>query len=360
MIYFPSVGCYLQGGFGVDFSNTKEMSPEALHECAAQLPSTGVTSFCPTLISCDTKDYTKLIPLFSATDGRDTKAASILGLHLEGPYFSTKKVGAHPPQHIRTPKQIPLEKVYGGAANLEHVRIITCAPELDGAEEMIQRFTDMSYAKGPGKRIISIGHSNATISDAGRGVSSGATMITHLFNAMGGFHHRDPGIVGLLGRHELHPSLFYGIIADGLHAHPTSVSIAFNSHPKGLVLVTDAMSALGLPEGVHKLGDSEVEVKPAPWGKRRAAKKAVIAGTDTLAGAIVSMAECVQNFKSFTGCSTAVALEAATLHPARVLGIEETKGTLGTGADGDVVLLDRETLCVEATYIKGTCVFSRS
>ena len=151
--------------------------------------------------------------------------------------------------------------------------------------------------------------------------------------------------------------VFYGIIADGLHAHATSVSIAYQSHPKGAILVTDAMSALGLPDGIHKLGDSKLEIQSTPFDGMRFVKKAVLKGTDTLAGAVVSMIDCVRNFRDFTNCSIAEALNAATLRPAEALGIDNVKGSLDFGMDGDILVLDENTLRVETVYIRGRCVF---
>lgn len=184
------------------------------------------------------------------------------------------------------------------------------------------------------------------------------------------FHHRDPGMIGLLGattlpnpaRMEHHPDRsattgnnafsvdprpFYGIICDGVHVHPNSVRIAYYAHPSGCVLVTDALSAAGLPQGVYRLADREVETK----GK----SGAYVKGTDTLAGSTTSIDTCVRNFKKFTSCTTVEALEAATLHPAQMLGIQHRKGTLRPGSDADFVFLD-DDLHVQRVYLRGQCV----
>ena len=170
-------------------------------------------------------------------------------------------------------------------------------------------------------------------------------MITHLFNAMSSFHHRDPGLVGLLG--SLDKRTYYSVIADGIHCHPASINMASKTHPDGLILVTDAMCAMGLPPGQHQLGTLAIDVQE---------DKAVVAGTDTLAGSVVSMITCVKNLIKFTQCPVVEALQAASLHPARLLGISDRKGTLIVGADADFVLLNDEVMfacCYRGPSVKG-------
>lgn len=176
--------CFI-GGYGVDFSDSAGMNSEKLVYVAKKLLETGVTAFCPTLVSIDKSEYKKLIPILRPSDGRETGGASVLGIHLEGPFFSTKKIGAHPLKNIRIPAEADFEEIYGGRENLDNVIMITLAPELSGSLDLIRRYTELPF-KLKGKRVASMGHSNATLYDAECGVESGATMITHLFNAMGG------------------------------------------------------------------------------------------------------------------------------------------------------------------------------
>lgn len=137
---------------------------------------------------------------------------------------------------------------------------------------------------------VSVGHSMADLCDGERAVHHGATLITHLFNAMLPFHHRDPGLVGLLASDNLPPgkTVYFGIISDGVHTHPSALRIAYRTHCDGLILVTDAISAMGLEEGLHRIGQLEVEVRSG---------RAYVAGTDTLCGSIAPMDECVRFFK---------------------------------------------------------------
>lgn len=191
------------------------------------------------------------------------------------------------------------------------------------------------------------GHSTADVDLAEKSMEKGAKCITHLFNAMPQFHHRDPGLVGLLGCQENRP--FFGIICDGIHVHPNSVRVAYKSHPSGLFLVTDAMAAMGLESGEYNLAGMTVQKEQ---------QRVYLKDTETLAGSCVSMDECVRNFKQFTGCSVVEVLEAATLRPAQVLGIQDRKGTLQPNADADFILLD-DDLTVHAVFVGGEKVFSQ-
>ncbi|KAM7290283.1 N-acetylglucosamine-6-phosphate deacetylase isoform X3 [Ixodes scapularis] len=200
--------------------------------------------------------------------------------------------------------------------------------------------------------VKEIGHSEANLVQGEKAIQRGASFITHLFNAMLPFHHRDPGLVGLLTSKKLpeEKHIFYGIIADGIHTHPAALRIAYKTNARGLTLVTDAMSAMGLEAGVHFIGENKVEI---------VGKRAVIAGTSTLCGSIATMDFCVRFLQKSTGCSTVEALESASLHPAEVLGIADRKGTLNFGAEADFVMLGSD-LHVTSTWIAGKCVWERS
>lgn len=158
--------------------------------------------------------------------------------------------------------------------------------------------------------------------------------------------------MGLLTSNEIPAGqqIYFGIIADGVHTHPAALRIAHRVHPDGLILVTDAISPLGLAAGKYRLGQKEIEVREG---------KAYVAGTNTLCGCIAPLDECIRIFKRATNCSTVYAIEAASLHPAKCLGIEAQKGTLNYGGDADFVLLDEE-LHVKSTWIAGECVYQNN
>ncbi|KAL2718498.1 N-acetylglucosamine-6-phosphate deacetylase [Vespula squamosa] len=332
----------INGGFGIDFSHNIENVEEGINKVAKKLLEYGVTSFCPTLVTSPSDTYYKVLPKIKKQNG-GSHGATILGVHLEGPFISLHKKGAHPEEYIKNFEHgfKSLIDMYG---ILDNVCLLTLAPEIPNAMSVINELCKRNIK-------VSVGHSIASLNEGEVAVKHGATFITHLFNAMLPFHHRDPGLVGLLTSDQIPPGkiVHYGIIADGVHTHPAALRIAHRTHPKGLVLVTDAISALGLKEGIHRLGQLDIEIRKGC---------AYIAGTNTLCGSMAEMSKCVRIFKEATGCSVVEALEAATLHPAKALKIESKKGVLNFGADADFVLLN-DNLELLSTWISGDCVYTK-
>ncbi|KAK6014241.1 hypothetical protein OSTOST_20405, partial [Ostertagia ostertagi] len=186
--------------------------------------------------------------------------------------------------------------------------------------------------------VVSLGHSSAKLKDAENGVNCGARCITHLFNAMHSYHHRDPCLIGLLASKMLGDrKIYYGIISD-------------EPNPEGLILVTDAIAALGMGEGRHKFGDIVVDV---------VGLKAVVVGTETTAGSVASMPHCIKHFVKAARCPLEEALICATKKPANLLGIQERKGVIAVNADADLVLIS-ENVDVKATYVSGKLVYANS
>ncbi len=228
--------------------------------------------------------------------------------------------------------------------------MITAAPELGLMTSLIPTLTSPPYSL-----IFSIGHSEATYEEASAAVSAGATMITHLFNAMRPLHHRNPGIFGVLGTSEAQKRPYFGIIADGIHLHPTSIKIAWNAHPEGMVLVTDAMHLVGLPDGIydwqnddrHSSGNESDNSNSLSTASSRIVKRGArltLEGSDKIAGSSITLVECVNNFLNWSGASIPQALKAVTSTPARMLGLQGVKGSLEEGSDADLVIFDeRET-----------------
>eukprot|EP00056_Hartaetosiga_gracilis_P021439 m.24163 g.24163 ORF g.24163 m.24163 type:complete len:409 (-) comp9081_c0_seq1:100-1326(-) len=332
----------LNGGFGVDFSSGADSDEVAsgVSLVRRNLLQHGVTGFCPTLITSPVKTYHEVIPKIKKSRG-GRKGAAVLGLHLEGPFISLKKKGAHPEEFIRKEEAgyASLEQVYG--EDMSSVAIVTLAPEHEYSENVIRSLVE--------KKIrVNIGHTTATIDCAERAMMQGATGITHLFNAMSSFHHRDPGVVGLLpygaeGRYKF----WYGLIADGHHTHDASMRIAYKTFPKGCVLITDATEAMGLEPGEHHLGEQTVVLNDS--------HRLTIKGTDTLAGSVATMDLSVRRFSIISGREGAI--EAATLHPAQYLGLDHKIGKLDFGFDADFVILSLE-MHVMATFIGGKCFYS--
>lgn len=393
MILSPGfIDLQLNGAYGVDFSAAGNLGMNDIYQVATSLCQSGVTSFCPTMVSSSRDTYRRVLPLMRRArreqqqqqqqqnvDGNTFKmGANILGMHLEGPFFDPLKRGAHDERHILAPSKgiDTVREVYGlnqvqnndsdgidesSSPMLKDIDIITLAPELDGALDAIKSLTHPS-ASSEHSVVVSCGHTGATYEEGIQAITHGATLLTHLFNAMNPFHHRKPGLVGLLSSESKLRNMgfqrpYFSLIVDGIHVHESAVCMAYNSHPNGCVLVTDAMSAMGLGDGIHALGDMSVEIK---------GDRATLTGTDTLAGSVVSMDTCVRRFKEFTGCSIGEALLCATLHPSNVLnksvmrersGVVETPiGVLEVGAKADLVLVTGK-LDVAATWVHGRVAY---
>ncbi|KAF9986244.1 hypothetical protein BGZ75_002047 [Mortierella antarctica] len=275
----------INGAFGVDFSvpSHSEAYERDLLKVSRGLLKYGTTSYCPTIVSSSASVYHQVLPHLKPRAGSAKTGATILGAHVEGPFINEARVGAHELKVLQASAKSgykDFKDVYGfeGATPeaqkvlsneyLNSVKIITCAPELEGVMEAIPDLVKAGIT-------VSVGHSMANISQAEEAVMKGATFITHLFNAMPQFHHRDPGVIGLLGSRLDLPRPYYGLICDGIHVHPNSVKIAYDSHPEGVILVTDAMCAMGLSPGNYQLGNMNVTKEE---------DRVYIKGTDTLAG----------------------------------------------------------------------------
>ncbi|CAO2647749.1 Nn.00g086710.m01.CDS01 [Neocucurbitaria sp. VM-36] len=351
----------LNGAYGFDFSVIPEEGTTAYGKGVLrvnrQLIATGVTSYLPTLTSQPPELYQKALPFLGPSgSARDPSYGSeSLGAHCEGPFLSPTKNGIHNASVLRSPVNgiSDLSDCYG-ASNLHPstIKLITLAPELPGALASIQALTSDGI-------IVSIGHSEATYEEAKVGIKSGASMITHLFNAMRPLHHRNPGIFGLLGT----PSSsiqkpHFGIIADGIHLHPTSIKIAWNAHPEGLILVTDAMRLAGMPDGTYDWTNGSRIIKNGAL--------LTLEENGKIAGSSIQLVDCVSNFLNWTGASVPEALKAVTETPARMLGMQHTKGTLKEGADADLVVLELQDgaegerkLVVDEVWKFGVKVFDK-
>ena len=304
----------LNGGFGVDFCSADDGGLAAgVRTVAERVLAHGVTAFLPTVITSSADAYRRILPQLAPTAG-SASAAAVLGVHLEGPFLSPSRPGCHPAEHLATPDGAPdqLRRVVGDLVH--NVRLVTLAPELPHAGELIDELRGRGVA-------VAVGHSMATAEEAEAAFSRGASMVTHLYNAMPPLKFGAPGIIGaVLGSPTHRP--FYGIIVDGgVHVHLTSVKIAAAARPHGAVLVTDAISALGLPDGTHRVGDISVVVRDGV-ARKEGTGTAGRDGTATLAGANMPLDACVRHYHTLLrelhgdGDAAAVlALEAASLHP---------------------------------------------
>lgn len=327
--YYVSPGfidLQVNGGAGTDFLDA---TSEEIDRFSSHWLSTGCTGYLATVITED-------IPhMRSAVDGiLTTDPPNLLGIHIEGPFLSMDKRGTHDGDYVRKPDKTLLNKLITGYEN--QVKLFTLAPEVPGAEELIEELKNLNITP-------SIGHSAGTYEDANRALSAGAKAFTHLYNAMTGLHHRNPGCVGAA----LTSDAFTGLIADGLHIHPPAVNIAGRmKSSKRLFLVTDAISAAGLSEGSYKLGDQKISIKDG------------IARLDngTIAGSTLTMDNAVENYMEFAGTSLPEAVRSATLTPAELIGINDRKGSIEIGKDADFAVLDKD-LEVQKAIINGEVVY---
>jgi N-acetylglucosamine-6-phosphate deacetylase len=311
----------LNGAHGIDVTAT----PERIPALARLLPEQGVTAFLPTVITCP--DDVRRRALDAVVALAPGPGAVPLGLHLEGPMLSPVRKGAHPEAHLAAPSAALID----GWSRDTGVALATIAPELPGALDVIATLASRGVT-------VSLGHTDATATEFAAGRAAGARYVTHLFNAMRPFGHRDPGPIGAA---LADPDLVVGLICDGIHVDPVAVQMAWQAlGPHRLNLVTDAVAALGI-DGPTMVG--HVGVSADVTGVRTA--------TGVLAGSLLRLDQAVRNLVTFTGCAVPDAVATVTSTPAAVLGLTD-RGRLERGARADVTVLDDDLHVVE-TVIGG-------
>jgi N-acetylglucosamine-6-phosphate deacetylase len=311
-------------------------SYESLNVVSRILPRHGTTSFLATTVSSPADVLTNTVERIARHIASPFEGAQPLGIHLEGPFISAAKRGTHKSTNIIAPDASLLLNWIRASNN--SVRLITVAPELPGVEELLR------VAKHS-QILVGMGHSNATFTEARSAVESGVCYAVHTFNAMRPFSHRDPGILGEVLTDD---RVFAEIIADGIHVHPSAIALLARAKGKSkILLVTDAVSAMDMPNGRYALGEDVVEVHD---GVCRDVE-------GRLAGSTLNQETALRNFTEWSRWPFEDALFGLTLNPARALGLRG-KGVLEPGADADVVLLDH-SLNVAKTFVRGRLVFDR-
>lgn len=328
------IDIHIHGSGGRD---VMEGTREAIEVISSFLTRHGTTSYLATTVTASPITTIQAVENLGRLAKEETKGARILGLHLEGPFISEKKRGVHPPEHIRAPSIRIFDELVKMSNN--QIRLITIAPENAGALEFIQS----ARSKGI---VVSIGHSDASLGEALSAVEAGASNATHTFNAMRDFNHREPGILGAV----LTDSRVWAeLIADGVHVDPVAIHILLKCKgTRKILLITDAISATGMPDGDYQLGTLPIKVS-----------KGVCRNLEgQLAGSTLTQDRALQNMIGWTGIGLDEAVFMTTKNPAESIGVDDHKGSIAPGKDADLVLLE-DDLSVCATYCEGRMVYRK-
>ena len=327
------IDLHIQGAGG---SDVLDATPEALQNISRALARLGTTGFLGSTVSQPHNGNAHLQLLRQFTN-QDLGGATILGIHLEGPFINAKKRGGLAPEAVYASSRQELDALYEVTGSA--LRMMTIAPELPGNLEIIR----LLAANGT---VAAFAHSDATYEETLRGFDAGISHVTHIFNAMPSLHHRMPGPITAIFEH---PSITAQIISDGNHLHPAIVKLIWrNLGSHRCACITDGVQGMGLPEGRYLYN-----------GKEYTSKEGVARYLDgTLIGTTMSLGTIALKFMEFTGCSFAEAIDTISRVPAAVLGLESSKGSLAVGKDADIVLLETD-FSVFCTIIGGKIVYSK-
>ena len=317
------VDVHTHGAMGHD---VMEATPDALHAVGKFIASRGVGAYLPTTMTAPVETILRSldgIAQYIEQSEREANAfsgpagARPLGIHLEGPFLSHEKRGVHPPEQLQKPSVELLQRFWEAAHG--RILLMTVAPELPDAIEMIQVATRLGIR-------VSLGHSNATTPQALAGVAAGATSATHTYNAMRALDHREPGLLAVVLDQS---DLFAELICDGIHVDPLLVRLFYKAKclERG-ILITDAMSATGMPEGKYKLGDLEVTVADG---------RCTYDGV--LAGSVLTLDRAIRNFVAYTQAPYSAVLQYASSNPAALIGFAEQYGELAPGRTANITVL---------------------
>ena len=329
------IDVHTHGAYGFDTNDAEE---EGLRNWMKHIPEEGVTGICPTTITQTEEVLTKAVKNVAKVVEEGYEGAEILGIHFEGPYLDMVYKGAQPEQCIVKP-DVEQFKRYQKAAN-GLIKIITMATERD------ENFELTKYCAANDVRV-SIGHSAATIEEAGMAIANGATSMTHIFNGMTPFHHRKPGLVGAAMRFR---DTFGEVICDGNHSTPDALNDLFMAKGRDYtIMITDALMVKGLPVGTKVLfGGNEIELYPDG--------SAHLTGAKSLAGSTLKVNEGLKVLVEKAMIPWDYAINSCTLNPARYLNVDDRKGKLVAGYDADIVVLN-DDYSVEMNYVRGNEAF---
>jgi N-acetylglucosamine-6-phosphate deacetylase len=318
---------HIHGSAGRD---VMEATPDALEGIGAFLAAHGTGAYLATTVTAPLDETLHALEQLGrlVRRGPDGLRAWPAGIHLEGPFLSHKKRGVHPPDLLLAPDPAVFDRMFDAAGG--QMRLMTLAPELPGAVELA------AHAKARGVRV-SLGHSNATSAETRAAIAAGATSATHTFNAMRALDHREPGILGAVLTTD---ELFAELICDGIHNAPEMARLWWKAKgPERALLVTDAMSAAGMPDGEYHLGGFSVVL---------ANGRAMANGV--LAGSVLTLDRALCNFMEFTGATLDQGLRALTANPAAMSGLGDRVGSLAVGQPANLVAISAEGALVASIH----------
>jgi N-acetylglucosamine-6-phosphate deacetylase len=329
------IDIHVHGGDGISFGSSS--SPmEELCAYSEWVLSSGVTGYLCSLAAPDDRGLIDLVGRYVEALEDGVPGAEPLGIHLEGPFINKEKKGAFNPSWLRLPSLEEAEAVL--AAGRGWIRQITLAPELPGASQLAARCREEGV-------VVSLGHTNSDYAEASAALRGNFTHVTHTFNAQSGFHHREPGVFGaILASDQVTAEL----IADNIHVHPGAMKILVRClGVERVVLITDAMAGAGLPDGTYNLVGQTVSVKDGQ----------ATLPDGTLAGSTALMNQCVHNINQSAGVPLAESVKMATLTPARAMGFADRLGSLSTGREANLTVIDKH-VNVRLTILRGRVVYA--
>ncbi len=325
------IDIHIHGAGGSDSLDGKRDSFENI---STTLASLGTTSFLSAMVYMPGMENPHLQVAGECT-GKYLGGAGLLGIYIEGPFINLEKRGGIVPESITKPSPDLLEKIMEESAG--SLRMMVVAPEIPGTDSIIGRLTNAGI-------IAAFGHSDAGYEETRQGFDAGISHVTHLFNAMRPLHHRNPGPLAAIFEN---PQISFELIADSHHIHPGMVNLAARlAERRNIACITDGISGMGLPEGTYKYNNREY-----------ISKNGLARYLDgTLIGSTMGLGNIAKNFMNFTGCSLKEAIDTVTVNPARILGIESSKGSLEAGKDADIIIIDQD-FNIKNTIIAGNSVY---
>ncbi len=320
-------GCidvHSHGCMGYDFINASVDEIEKMCEFYA---SNGITSILATTMTIDMDTHRQAMRNIKTAMESDLKGSRIVGINMEGPFLGIDKRGAHDPRYLMPIDTLVFDELNDLSGN--NIRIIDIDPTLPGAIDFIEKYHESI--------TISLAHTSSNYHTAMEAFDAGASHVTHLFNAMNGLHHREPGIVGAFSDHDANAEL----ICDGIHVHPSVIRLIYKAKSDKLILISDSMCAAGLSDGIYELGGQKVNVKDM---------KATL-DDGTIAGSTVNVYEAMKRAINF-GVPAAQAILSATLIPAKSIKADNEIGSISVGKKADFIITDNE-YNIEHVYING-------